>query len=132
MVTAEEVAASVAALLASKAAELEKDRYRLQATLIKEGQKNLKWANPLEVKKEVEAQILKLLGPKDERDDPKLLKKVSYRLGLQFLRDRPILLMSCIAEKRAARLFGEDGGEEGGCKCKCPDQITDSRSGFEL
>lgn len=36
---------------------------------------NLKWANSLHVKQELEAQVEVILGPKDDRDDPKLKKK---------------------------------------------------------
>lgn len=72
--TPEEITAGVAELLKSKAADLDKGRYTLAVGLIKEAQKTLRWANALEVKKEVEAQMEKVLGPKDERDDPKLLK----------------------------------------------------------
>ncbi|KAI9032095.1 tRNA synthetases class I, catalytic domain-containing protein [Hyaloraphidium curvatum] len=75
VVTPEEIAADVKLLLESRRAELEAERYKLASLMVKEAQRRLRWAPPLEVKKEVDAQVEKLLGPKDERDDPKLLKQ---------------------------------------------------------
>jgi len=35
------------------------------------GTEQLKWASSLSIKQEFDKQLLALLGPKDERDDPK-------------------------------------------------------------
>lgn len=72
--TSEEIQSAVATLLAGKSAELEQERYKILPQLIKDAQKLLRWAVPLDVKKEVDEQVAKTIGPKDERDDPKLAK----------------------------------------------------------
>jgi glutaminyl-tRNA synthetase len=85
-VTPEEITAAVSQIITARRTELQEERYKLVPALIKEGQKALKWAPALDVKKEVDAQVLAALGPKDERDDLKLQKaKVRGRAALPLL-----------------------------------------------
>ncbi|RKO85823.1 tRNA synthetases class I, catalytic domain-containing protein, partial [Blyttiomyces helicus] len=75
VVTAEEIEASVRKLLKSRAAELEEKRYTALGALLGALRTDLRWANSLAVKEELDKQILALLGPKDERDNPKAKKQ---------------------------------------------------------
>ncbi|KAI9189683.1 Glutaminyl-tRNA synthetase [Blastocladiella emersonii ATCC 22665] len=74
--TDDEVAAQVAEMIEANKAKVEADRYRSLGFLLGQARNSpLRWANPLTVKTQVDDQLAALLGPKDERDDPKLLKK---------------------------------------------------------
>ncbi|KAI9218561.1 tRNA synthetases class I, catalytic domain-containing protein [Blastocladiella britannica] len=68
---------AVAALIDANAARVDADRYRSLGFLLGQARASplLRWANTLVVKQQVEEQLAARLGPKDERDDPKLLKK---------------------------------------------------------
>lgn len=70
--TAQQIYDGVAILLASKASELQGKRYTLYGALLASLKTSLRWAHPGSVKQELDRQLLELLGPKDERDAPKL------------------------------------------------------------
>ncbi|KXS19659.1 glutaminyl-tRNA synthetase [Gonapodya prolifera JEL478] len=70
-----EITAAVAALLSERAAVLASERYRSIPGLLKEARERLRWANAKLVKDELDRQVAEAVGPKDERDDPKLNKK---------------------------------------------------------
>ncbi|KAI8873556.1 glutaminyl-tRNA synthetase [Ramicandelaber brevisporus] len=74
-VSDEKIAELIAAIINKSKAKLEKDRYRAVGPLLGEFKRDpvLKWAPGAAVKTESDRQILALLGPKDERDDPKLV-----------------------------------------------------------
>lgn len=57
--------------MASKKEQIEEKRYSLLGPLLGSIKASLKWANAQAVKEELDVQLLALLGPKDERDDPK-------------------------------------------------------------
>ncbi|TPX33642.1 hypothetical protein SmJEL517_g03539 [Synchytrium microbalum] len=75
VVTPDQIQDTVKALLASRRKELEKDRYTMLPKFLGDLRTSLRWAKPLEVKEELENQMLAALGPKDERDDPKKKKE---------------------------------------------------------
>ncbi|KAJ1553575.1 hypothetical protein HK096_007321 [Nowakowskiella sp. JEL0078] len=55
--------------------DLEEKRYSIQGQLLGNLRQELRWANSLAVKDELEKQIKERIGEKDERDDPKAKKK---------------------------------------------------------
>ncbi|KAJ3013485.1 hypothetical protein HKX48_005731 [Thoreauomyces humboldtii] len=73
-VTPEDISKAVTALLESRKKDLDEKRYQVLGPLLGALRSSLKWANALAVKEEVDKQILAYLGPKDDRDDPKLKK----------------------------------------------------------
>ncbi|KAJ1734604.1 Glutaminyl-tRNA synthetase [Coemansia biformis] len=77
----EEVAASVRNVLDTLRDALLAERYRGQGKALGAVKKHpaLRWADSGKVKAEFDAQILALLGPKDERDDPAQLKKAAAK-----------------------------------------------------
>ncbi|KAJ1647935.1 Glutaminyl-tRNA synthetase [Coemansia asiatica] len=77
VVSDSEIAASIKEVVESAKELLLKDRYRAQGKLLGMVKKApvLRWAESGRVKSEFDAQILALLGPKDERDDPANAKK---------------------------------------------------------
>ena len=68
--TKDEIAAMVETYLQANKERIEEERYKIvQETLsVLKNTTGLKWANSGDVKKEVDAQFEKLIGPKDERD----------------------------------------------------------------
>lgn len=74
--TKDEIAAMVSEYIIANKHRIVEERYKIsQETLsVLKNTTGLKWASPLEVKKEVDAQFEALIGPKDERDSEK--KKV--------------------------------------------------------
>ncbi|KAJ1880358.1 Glutaminyl-tRNA synthetase, partial [Kickxella alabastrina] len=79
VVSDDEISASVKDVIDSVKDSLVKERYRGQGKvlgLIKKAPA-LRWADSGKVKSEFDAQILALLGPKDERDDPAAAKKAA-------------------------------------------------------
>lgn len=70
--TSEGITAAVAEYIEKNKSTILEQRYRaLTPTLVNiKTTTDLKWAPPAEVKKEVDAQLAALLGPKDERDAP--------------------------------------------------------------
>ncbi|CCX04759.1 tRNA synthetases class I, catalytic domain-containing protein [Pyronema domesticum] len=69
--TAESLTAAVAEYIEKIKADIEEQRYKgLPATLVAIKNTALKWAPAGDLKKEIDAAYLKLLGPKDERDAP--------------------------------------------------------------
>ena len=76
MVTREEIKASVQELLIQKKSDLEKKRYQVAGQFQGLLRKLQPWANALQLKEELDAQLALVLGPKDERDDQKAV--VSY------------------------------------------------------
>ena len=74
VVTAEEIKTKVAQILDQKKQELESKRYQIVGMLLGMVKKEIKWADQSLLKTEFDDQILALLGPKDERDDPKTVK----------------------------------------------------------
>ncbi|KAI9502850.1 tRNA synthetases class I, catalytic domain-containing protein [Coemansia spiralis] len=75
----EEIAAGVRSVIDSIKDSLLAERYRGQGKALGMVKKapELRWADSGKVKSEFDAQILALLGPKDERDDPAAAKKAS-------------------------------------------------------
>ena len=75
--TQEEIVAKVSEYIIANKERIVEQRYKVaQETLsVLKNTTGLKWASPLDVKKEVDAQFEALIGPKDERDSDK--KKVS-------------------------------------------------------
>ncbi|KAJ1965300.1 Glutaminyl-tRNA synthetase [Dipsacomyces acuminosporus] len=72
-----EIAAHVKSVIDGAKSKLLEERYRGQGKVLGLVKKSpdLRWADSGKVKAEFDAQILALLGPKDERDDPAKLKK---------------------------------------------------------
>ncbi|KAJ1935055.1 Glutaminyl-tRNA synthetase, partial [Linderina pennispora] len=73
------IAQYVTAVIDSMKAMLVEQRYRALGRALGAVKKTpeLRWANSGKVKDEFDAQVLALLGPKDERDDPAKLKKAA-------------------------------------------------------
>ncbi|KAI9017249.1 tRNA synthetases class I, catalytic domain-containing protein [Gaertneriomyces semiglobifer] len=74
-VTVEEITSSISALMSEKKADLETKRYAMAGQLLGLVKSRLRWADQKIVKDELDKQILSILGPKDERDNPKAKKK---------------------------------------------------------
>uniref|UniRef100_A0A060TBF6 glutamine--tRNA ligase n=1 Tax=Blastobotrys adeninivorans TaxID=409370 RepID=A0A060TBF6_BLAAD len=74
VVTDEDIEKNVDNYINSRKAEIEEQRYKIVPSVLSEVKKmpELKWANFATIKKVIDDRILKLLGPKDERD---LVKK---------------------------------------------------------
>lgn len=83
-VTLEQIQDAVKALIDGKKADLDEKRYQMTGILTGMLKNQLKWANFLEVKEELDAQLLACLGPRDERDDLKNLASLLL-LKLAFL-----------------------------------------------
>lgn len=77
VVTPEQIKDAVAKYIESNKENLITNRYRLLGPTLATTRKmpELRWADGVSVKNEVEAQFLALLGPKDERDAPQKKKK---------------------------------------------------------
>ncbi|ORZ38141.1 tRNA synthetases class I, catalytic domain-domain-containing protein, partial [Catenaria anguillulae PL171] len=74
--TPEEIKQTIASIVHANKAKIEADRYRSLGFVLGQVRSSpLRWANAALVKTEVDNQLVALLGPKDERDDPKLLKQ---------------------------------------------------------
>jgi Glutaminyl-tRNA synthetase, non-specific RNA binding region part 1 len=73
VVSAEEIKASVKALIEKKKKDLDSKRYQISGMLLGTLRKEQPWANSLALKEELDSQILDYLGPKDERDDLKAM-----------------------------------------------------------
>ncbi|KAJ3297719.1 hypothetical protein HK104_000197 [Borealophlyctis nickersoniae] len=71
VVTREEIIEAVSVMLATRKDELAEKRYQLVGSLLGSLRAELKWANSLAVKEELDKQLVATLGPKDERDNPK-------------------------------------------------------------
>jgi hypothetical protein len=71
VITKEDIQKIVSETIASRKDELLEKRYQLVGPLLGSMREKLRWANSLWVKEELDRQILELLGPKDDRDDPK-------------------------------------------------------------
>jgi glutaminyl-tRNA synthetase len=66
---------AVASSIEAKKGELKEQRYHFPIpTLMATVRDTLKWADPKDVKDEVDAQILALLGPKTEEDNKVLIR----------------------------------------------------------
>ncbi|KAI8905924.1 tRNA synthetases class I, catalytic domain-containing protein [Gorgonomyces haynaldii] len=74
VLTVEDVVACVERVFESRKQEILEKRYQLLGNLIISVKNELKWANALVIKEQVDKHILALLGPKDERDNPKAKK----------------------------------------------------------
>lgn len=85
VVTDQQIKDAVTNLIESRKAELVEQRYRLLGQLLGNlrSSEDIKWGNPVVVKEELEKQVLALLGPKDDRDDPKKVS-VFYLLIIIF------------------------------------------------
>ncbi|RIA92996.1 tRNA synthetases class I, catalytic domain-containing protein [Glomus cerebriforme] len=70
MVTPERISNAISSFLESKKESLIKDRYKLLGPLLAQAKQipELRWANGVTVKEELEKQVVTLIGPKDERD----------------------------------------------------------------
>ena len=69
----EEIEQTVEALLKSKKNDLDTKRYQMVGILTGVLKNNLRWANFLQVKEVLDIKLFQYLGPKDDRDDIKLL-----------------------------------------------------------
>ncbi|KAI8802394.1 tRNA synthetases class I, catalytic domain-containing protein [Cladochytrium replicatum] len=74
-VTPEQIKAEITKILDSRARDLEEKRYGVVSQLLGVARQELRWANGVLVKEELDKQVLARIGPKDERDDPKAKKK---------------------------------------------------------
>jgi hypothetical protein len=73
VVSAEEIKASVKALVEKKKKDLDSKRYQISGMLLGALRKEQPWANSLALKEELDAQVFDYLGPKEERDDLKAM-----------------------------------------------------------
>ena len=71
VVTHQEIKEGVQRLLQDRLEELTEKRYQLLTTLLGVLRTQLRWANTLSVKDELDRQLVQLLGPRDDRDDLK-------------------------------------------------------------
>ncbi|CAI2170745.1 13170_t:CDS:2 [Funneliformis geosporum] len=73
VITPEQITSAISTFLESKREILVKDRYKLLGSLLAQARQipELRWANGVVVKEELEKQVAALIGPKDERDLPK-------------------------------------------------------------
>ena len=80
-VTKEEVEREINAYVKNHADELRLKRYKALGPTMGAIKKleSLKWANPAFLKPAIDQEFLTLLGPKDERDDPKLQSKLAKK-----------------------------------------------------
>ncbi len=69
----EEIEQTVEALIKSKKNDLDTKRYQMVGILTGFLKNNLRWANFLQVKEVLDIKLFQYLGPKDDRDDIKLL-----------------------------------------------------------
>ena len=76
VVSQEEIQAAIKALLDSRKDELIEKRYTLVGQLLGALRGQLKWANAQMLKEELDKSVLALIGPKDDRDDPKKVNKL--------------------------------------------------------
>ncbi|KAJ2157409.1 Glutaminyl-tRNA synthetase [Coemansia sp. RSA 552] len=81
VVSDEEIAAAIKAVLDGTRDKLVSERYRGLGRVLGMVKKapELRWADSAKVKHEFDAQALELLGPKDERDDPANVKKAAKK-----------------------------------------------------
>lgn len=77
VVTKEDVEKAVRAYIQENKTEVEKQRYKALSTVLMAVKKlpSMKWASPALFKPAIDAEFLAVLGPKDERDNPKLQAK---------------------------------------------------------
>ncbi|GBC04481.1 hypothetical protein RclHR1_00570037 [Rhizophagus clarus] len=77
IVTQEQISNAISSFLESKKESLIEERYKLLGPLLAQARQipELKWANGVAVKEELEKQVVALIGPKDERDIPSKGKK---------------------------------------------------------
>lgn len=77
IVTETDVASEVQRYIEEHRDTIQKDRYRALPKVMGEVKRvpSLKWANPAHIKPAIDSEFLKILGPKDERDNPKLQAK---------------------------------------------------------
>ena len=70
--TSEQITIAISSFLESRKESLIKDRYKLLGPLLAQVRQipELRWANGVSVKEELEKQVTALIGPKDERDMP--------------------------------------------------------------
>lgn len=71
VVTIEEIEQVVSNVLNECSADLESKRYQMLGLLLGKLKNHLRWANQMTVKQVLDKKMLEILGPKDERDDPK-------------------------------------------------------------
>jgi glutaminyl-tRNA synthetase len=64
VVTIEQISAAVKAILSSKKEDFDKKGWSMQGLVLGAIKQELRWANSMSVKDEVERQMLELLGPK--------------------------------------------------------------------
>ncbi|KAJ2853528.1 Glutaminyl-tRNA synthetase, partial [Coemansia erecta] len=79
VVSEQEIADKIHGVIESSKDVLLKERYRGQGKVLGTVKKlpELRWADSAKVKSAFDAQIIALLGPKDERDDPAAAKKAA-------------------------------------------------------
>ena len=76
VITREDVKKAVASLIEVKKSELEKDRYLFPIpSMLITVRDQLKWADSKDIKEEVDAQVLALLGPKNKDDEERVSTK---------------------------------------------------------
>jgi glutaminyl-tRNA synthetase len=79
LITENQVIETINKVFVEKMKELVEKRYQYQGLLFGLLRKELKWANQGQMKNHFDAKILEILGPKDERDDIKLQKKIQNK-----------------------------------------------------
>ena len=82
-ITADQVKEIIVNFMEEKKEEIETERYRLIPTLLANVRQlpSLKWASPALFKPIIDAKILEMIGPKDERDVVKKVKKKDDKSG---------------------------------------------------
>lgn len=70
VVSHEQVVTSIASLLEANRDVLVKERYKSLSPLLAKAKQipELRWANGVDIKNELEKQVIAIIGPKDERD----------------------------------------------------------------
>ncbi|KAG9304937.1 hypothetical protein G9A89_003105 [Geosiphon pyriformis] len=92
IVTNEKINEAIAAHINANKESLSKERYKLLGSLLAQARQipELRWANGVAVKEELEKQVLLLIGPKDERDIIVKGKKKDTKSTTSITVDRPI------------------------------------------
>lgn len=121
VVTPEQIKAAVAKYIESNKDTIVNERYRTLGPSLANARKlpELRWADGVAVKNEVEAQYLALLGPKDERDAPQKKKKKDNKEKQETAKnaaaaaeEKPVNLTNMFFEGELAKLHKPGGNKQ--------------------
>lgn len=99
-VTENEVKDIIKELIIIHSEKLGNERYHALGFFLGEVRNTkLRWANPVIMKTEVDRALLEFLGPKDDRDDPKLIKKLKKKGTLNDLPESTSS-MTCVTDEK--------------------------------